>query len=815
MSGNQSGSDRPNGAEQGRERFLSFDSNSSAQSFHSIARSNSTASFNSIASTNSTASFRSAENPPRGNARPRRNGALERIVEAAVAIAELRPTRRQPEEPFAWAELAGPATSLAREALNSYRDHKRSSAERQAQWERQRDKDMRTKRDSSIPRDPQQGKFDTSKIPMRKNKNDNPALRLLAEHEERQRTKRIMELKRQGTTSFEVPGTPLPPYVPRYKIPEDIYEELELKRLKDSLYAGDSDPEVARHRCKPGKVYPTLPEEDYDYVQFGGIRRWASTTDKSPKKNRTMRKKLTPPRTDNSDSDSDYDKIEYVRPLLRLKGGAGSSSGSTDAAASRVSQDKKRKQTESEVNSQDMDVEVQSKHKKTNKHSALNDTSPGIGANQIMYHLTECRDIGKEFSTILALEKEKKRLSVKAVSDLATVQQRYEELIDDLITENSLIMGRLLEARAATTTIHQSDQSSGRQQSQKMNKKKTPEPKTKANELASTSQQGTSSMKNDDRPRTQTYAEKVRFRDPITTDTDGQTSDNFTVFTGRRKKRTKKQGAKSTSGTDSGTHSRPTAENLRKVKIQELKSIEPPKSFTVKVGDQGASEVKKGLWAEILKKNNAPNIESTRILPKGDIRIVPADNATYEALKAICQERTDVKRTETRWPMVMIHDVDESIPGDTVASTLAIQNPSLGIGVQEAIEAIKPLFKRGPRGKDVHHWVCSVKPEVYTKLVNKSVFIGMARCRVTEYYDYNQCFMCLQYGHRTADCKQTIATCGHCSGKGHKVSECDKKDNPPKCSNCGKAHEAISNLCKERAKAVNNFLRRTSYGPSQ
>ncbi|VVC36618.1 Hypothetical protein CINCED_3A002143 [Cinara cedri] len=184
MSGNQRMSNEPNREEQDRDRFMSFDSNSFDQSFNSIPSSN--------------ASFHSMEIPPRGNIRPNRRGALalERIQEVSANIEQQRTERRPVEELSGWAEMAGPACYLAREALNRYRDHKKNS-KRQAQteWENRRNKDTKpshwdTKRDQGS------GRVDTSKIPMRKNKDDNPALRLLAEHQDRQKAKRIKELKK-------------------------------------------------------------------------------------------------------------------------------------------------------------------------------------------------------------------------------------------------------------------------------------------------------------------------------------------------------------------------------------------------------------------------------------------------------------------------------------------------------------------------------------------------------------------------------------------------------------------------------------------
>ncbi|VVC36613.1 Hypothetical protein CINCED_3A019008 [Cinara cedri] len=271
--------------------------------------------------------------------------------------------------------------------------------------------------------------------------------------------------------------------------------------------------------------------------------------------------------------------------------------------------------------------------------------------------------------------------------------------------------------------------------------------------------------------KTMTYAERVRFREPITTDTEATaTSDQFTVV--RRKKNRKPKNKKQhlTSGTDSGTETRSKVKPdvlQKKAKAERLKKIEPPKTFTVGVGTSTVGDVKKTLWSDLLKKLDAPNIVSTRVMPKGDLQITPADKATYDALKRISSERTDVVQNTLRKPMVMIHDVDVTLTGEVLASTLAIQNSVLGLSSEEAIEGIEPSFKRGPPNKETVHWVCLVKPEVMSKIAGKKVFLGMSCCRITEYFDYNQCFKCLQYGHREKFCVSMFTACYHCAEKSH------------------------------------------------
>jgi len=120
--------------------------------------------------------------------------------------------------------------------------------------------------------------------------------------------------------------------------------------------------------------------------------------------------------------------------------------------------------------------------------------------------------------------------------------------------------------------------------------------------------------------------------------------------------------------------------------------------------------------------------------------------------------------------MVMIYDVDKNLTPVEISHNVLAQNTSLGnVFPERATVLLKPLFKRGPRDRDTVWWVCEVRPDIHAKLLNAGrVYIGMSNCRVAEYFDFQQCFTCLKYGHREAFCKETSMTCTHCGNKGHK-----------------------------------------------
>lgn len=135
----------------------------------------------------------------------------------------------------------------------------------------------------------------------------------------------------------------------------------------------------------------------------------------------------------------------------------------------------------------------------------------------------------------------------------------------------------------------------------------------------------------------------------------------------------------------------------------------------------------------------------------------------------------------------------------------------MGIDLENDTEAIRPIFKRGPRDEATVLWVCITTPEIYGKIIQaKWVYIGLLRCKVKEYYDYTQCAVCCKYGHKAVTCRSKVM-CAHCGESGHKKNICKLIEQEPVCCNCGVKHEAIYNICKARTRAINFAVRSTNY----
>jgi len=56
---------------------------------------------------------------------------------------------------------------------------------------------------------------------------------------------------------------------------------------------------------------------------------------------------------------------------------------------------------------------------------------------------------------------------------------------------------------------------------------------------------------------------------------------------------------------------------------------------------------------------------------------VAADEVTHAALKSITEERADVQLKLTKWPMLIIYDVDITLTPSEIASDILAQNTNL------------------------------------------------------------------------------------------------------------------------------------------
>lgn len=778
------------------------------------------------------------------------------IEEENARILENSTGRRN--QPFDWGEVGNQLAALAKDEYNRSRERRE---EHIAEWEN-RNRSVR-KSNPDLFRTSEEEPFFSFGDSLSKDKSTgNPALVLLREDKRKKLEKeakrknmekekdRLYAIAKEERRIMREDMYPPPPYKEyAHYIPDSMYEELQLKRLMHGLYT-TSDPEDTRR--KP-RAYPMLPEDDYAYVQTQHLRHWINegapkaskvenNTDGSTNNVRNRPRlpiPVRPPPSTSSDDDEPLKTYSIQKRPMRLKGGGLSGSDmeldfDTDGemppnsrltASGKLVRKKAEKTPDKTEKEKTEDENMRKKMKESEKLqpntlSARNNDSPGIRESTAKEFRIMAVKLGAKMSETIATESAKKKISVSVTRDLLALNEAYQDLISELILENAVLLGRLWESRASEEA-----ETMVKSMAHKAKPKTVRSPPREGIDYITVPGPSTEVVapvppllsRNRRRKNVLKSKKQVRIADrPTRTDTD-ITSDAATdvefVEVRKKKKKTRRRNQSGPSGTDTDTQTGRT--DARKQKLEALKSQEPQRVFVVDVGPD-VNTTRKTVWADIVKKNGAPKFARQTVTTDGEkklLHIVAADDATYAALKSVTEERKDMQLKPTKWPMLMVYDVDATLSAGEVSCNILAQNTDIGNLLEgAALDKFKPMFKRGPREKDTVWWVCEVRPDIHAKLLKAGrVYVGMSNCRVSEYFDFQQCFQCLKYGHREVHCKESTMTCTHCGEKGHKDTVCTKIKDPPKCANCGGNHVAHSKFCRERRKAIDNAVRRTDY----
>ncbi|CAI6358326.1 unnamed protein product [Macrosiphum euphorbiae] len=143
--------------------------------------------------------------------------------------------------------------------------------------------------------------------------------------------------------------------------------------------------------------------------------------------------------------------------------------------------------------------------------------------------------------------------------------------------------------------------------------------------------------------------------------------------------------------------------------------VEIPQNMTV-------ASAKAGVWETVKSKIKNPRTKT--IVSGKSLIIIPDDDNTLDVMRGL----QDVIEIGPRKPRVIIYDVDFNIEKDELAECLLVQNTEVGL-TDDKVKSMAPLHKLGPRGGDVVHWVLETPANVIPKIENKSLYIGMMRCR--------------------------------------------------------------------------------------
>ncbi|KAL4101341.1 hypothetical protein QTP88_020612 [Uroleucon formosanum] len=348
-------------------------------------------------------------------------------------------------------------------------------------------------------------------------------------------------------------------------------------------------------------------------------------------------------------------------------------------------------------------------------------------------HTQRIQRLTTKFDAIILSEAFNKKASRSNVKDLIRIRQEYNKIFEIMIQENSILEGRLLEARAV--------------KEQKAAKKVTINDDIATIEIPrrAQTQSGTESDYSVVDRRTERSAN--RHKAPARNNTGSRarqtsesTQEEFTesdieyVNSGYEGTTFDADASNGASGDESGQRSnrwkKVVSRKNRNLKIKQLKAIKPNKQFVL--GDNNdVDKARKEIWAEIVGKVSAPKFQQTRLLTRGNekaLSILTADSETYKALKELTEEKRNLRSVQAKKPTITIYDVDRDIQAEEITDLIVKQNADLAEDGKQL--DIKPIFKRGPSDGQTVWWVCAVDPQSFDKILKKGrIFIGMFSCR--------------------------------------------------------------------------------------
>ncbi|KAF0747040.1 CCHC-type domain-containing protein [Aphis craccivora] len=215
------------------------------------------------------------------------------------------------------------------------------------------------------------------------------------------------------------------------------------------------------------------------------------------------------------------------------------------------------------------------------------------------------------------------------------------------------------------------------------------------------------------------------------------------------------------------------------------------------------------LWKSIKLVLEKPRVDSAKKLQNGDILLVSTDTDTMRAIKNMSgKDGFNVIEEGNRKPKVKIKNVPADYSAEFIADAIMDQNPNLK---PESKDDVKPLFKCGPRNRQVVDWVVEVSPKVYSAMLNKRTFIGLISTFPRPFVSAPHCRRCLAVDHTTKNCTNDIK-CHHCATTGHDKEKCNNKGDAPTCAHCGGRHTTMGKECKTWAKRIIAVQRITDYG---
>lgn len=256
----------------------------------------------------------------------------------------------------------------------------------------------------------------------------------------------------------------------------------------------------------------------------------------------------------------------------------------------------------------------QTKRKKiTEEICTIENFNPGLSAEKSRNLVDMTRSIGTRFHILVALEKEKRRISIAAYESLLRMKDEFMSLIDNLIVDNSVIFGRMLESRLAEE-VAIIDRKIALEREAAAPRTSVPpstslphameveQPQSIAMELDKATGNKSGSTKRRRRKKwVQVYAPTqpttsrgaYNLRTGDNTDTDGPTTEpKFTEVVSRRRNRRLKASSRANTSASEAENRSKSAKSAMDKDIERLKNVQIQKAFFIEIANETTTTVK-------------------------------------------------------------------------------------------------------------------------------------------------------------------------------------------------------------------------------
>ncbi|XP_039300844.1 uncharacterized protein LOC120356092 [Nilaparvata lugens] len=262
--------------------------------------------------------------------------------------------------------------------------------------------------------------------------------------------------------------------------------------------------------------------------------------------------------------------------------------------------------------------------------------------------------------------------------------------------------------------------------------------------------------------------------------------------------------------------------NVRKLQPQEhIVMLQPVKPVLNEVEN---SRIIKNVLRENIKNKDDIRVKKTVNVRGGGLMIFLNSEEDKkkiienEALKTGNMKNLKIVEPQNRKPRLIIYDVPSDLSKEELAESIFNKNFAISeLGKESFLNGCKPLYKVGPKNKEVVHWIIECEPEIRRILINrKRVFVDMTSCRLNDFISVQRCFKCQCFGHVSKYCKKESEVCGHCA-EDHSTKDCPNTAKEAICSNCKKNkkpsnHKVHDPQCPSHQKSLQQLIEKTNYG---